>query len=59
MLDSPWMALLADLEGLAQTGLTVILILLLAFGAGALLFGIRDLARDVWNFYLRFHNKPH
>jgi hypothetical protein len=48
MVDSLWMALLTDLEWLAQTGLTVILFLLLALGGVVLLFGLRDLVRDLW-----------
>jgi hypothetical protein len=59
MVDSLWMALLTDLEWLAQTGLTVILFVLLAFGVAVLLFGVRDLGRDLWNFYLRLHKHPH
>jgi hypothetical protein len=55
MVDSLWMALLTDLEWFAQTGLTVTLFLLLAFGIAVLLFGDRDLVRDLWHFYLRLH----
>jgi hypothetical protein len=52
---SLWMALLADLEWLAQSGLTVILITLLGSGAALLLLGVRDLVRDLWHFYFRLH----
>jgi hypothetical protein len=59
MVDSLWMTLLTDFEWFAQTGLTVIMVILLAFGVGALLLGFRDLVRDLWNFYLRLHRHSH
>jgi hypothetical protein len=34
MVDSLWMTLLTDFEWFAQTGLTVIMVILLAFGVG-------------------------
>jgi hypothetical protein len=54
-----WMTLLSDLEWLAQSGLTAILMMLLGFGVALLLFGFRDLIKDAWNFYLRLHKNSH
>jgi hypothetical protein len=54
-----WLILLADLEWLAKTGLTFILIILLGLGMVVLVFGFRDLIRDAWNFYLRLHKNSH
>ena len=39
----------------AQTGLGVILIILLAGGVGTLAIGVGHLARDLWQWYPRSH----
>jgi hypothetical protein len=55
MADSLWMALSGDVEWLAESGLTVILMILLGVGAWIFLLGVKDLFRDLLHFFPRFH----
>jgi hypothetical protein len=47
MADSLWMALSGDVEWFAQSGLSVVLMILLGLGFWILILGVRDLLRDL------------